>query len=58
MWDDVVHAIRDDLRAFRGLWETDIARRLGPGVPMTYQDAKAWKPENTEDTVGIFARLR
>ena len=33
MWDFVMNIIRDDLRALWGVWETDIAPRLGPDAP-------------------------
>ena len=57
MWNDVVHAIRDDLRAFWGLWESDIAPRLDRGLPVTYQDARKWKGDNV-DLADVFSRLR
>ena len=57
VWDDVVHAIREDLRAFWGLWVTVIAPRLGEGIPTKYQDAKEWKVDNI-DTVLVVFRLR
>ena len=57
MWDDVVLAIREDLRAFWGLWETDIAPRLDPGVPVTYDDARTWKVDNI-DVDRVYSRLQ
>ena len=57
LWDDVVHAIRDDLRAFWGLWDTDIAPRLDRGLPVTYKDAEEWNGDNV-DVVLVFSRLR
>ena len=56
-WDDVVHAIRDDLRAFWGLWESDIAPRLDPGLPVTYEVAAKWKGGDV-DLADVFSRLR
>ena len=57
MWDDVLHAIRDDLRALWGLWDTDIAPRLDSGLPVTQKDAEDWKGDNV-DVVRVLARLR
>ena len=57
LWDDVVHAIRDDLRVFWGLWETDIAPRLDPGIPVTHDASVAWKMDNI-DIGCVLDRLR
>jgi hypothetical protein len=42
----VLHAIRGDLRAFWGLWETDIAPRLDAGIPVTTKVADEWTTDN------------
>ena len=57
MWDDVVLAIREDLRAFWGLWETDIAPRLAVGIPVTYDDSEKWEANNV-DIVQLLFKLR
>ena len=54
IWDDVVHAIRDDLRVFWGLWATHIGPRLDPGVPLDYETFKEWKADNV-DTACVFS---
>ena len=42
----MLHAIRGDLRAFWGLWETDIAPRLDAGIPVTSEAAEEWTTDN------------
>jgi hypothetical protein len=57
LWDDVVCAVRDDLRAFWGLWESDIAPRVDGGLPVTYKDAVEWNGDNV-DVVRVLSQLR
>ena len=57
LWDDVVCAIRDDLRAFWGLWDTHIAPRIDGGLPVTYNDAEEWNGDNV-DVARVFSQLR
>jgi Ethanolamine utilization protein EutJ (predicted chaperonin) len=57
LWDDVVCAVRDDLRAFWGLWDTHIAPRIDSGLPVTYNDAEQWNGDNV-DVAHVFSQLR
>jgi hypothetical protein len=56
-WADVLCAIRNDLRAFWGLWESVIAPRLDPGLPVTYKDAAKWKGDGVDLDL-VFSCLR
>ena len=56
-WADVVCAIRDDLRAFWGLWGFIIGPRLDPGIPGTYEDASKWNGDGVNLAL-VFSRLR
>ena len=42
MWDDVLRAIDEDLRAFWGLWNTVILPRLDPNIPTEWEVMRVW----------------
>ena len=46
----------DDLRAFWGLWATEIGPRLDPGVTLDHDTAVQWKADNV-DIAHVFSQL-